>query len=48
MRNKYSRGKRNKVSPDQREFFPKRQPSYEQSKLGKRKIAEIRERMGWK
>lgn len=42
-----SRKWRNRVSPGQREFFPKRKPSDEQKALGLRHIAEIRAKLGW-
>lgn len=35
---------RNKVSPGQREFFPKRKPSEEHKAIGLRYIKQIREK----
>lgn len=47
MRNKYSRGKRNKITPGQRTFFPKNWPNDQEKELGRKMIEDIRSKMGW-
>lgn len=46
-RDKYSRGKRNKIPIEERIYVPDRSLSQETKDLGLRMVAQIRAQMGW-
>lgn len=46
-RDKYSRGKRNKIPIEERMYVPDRSLSQETKDLGLRMVAQIRAQMGW-